>query len=453
MGCSATLVTMRLSTARAVVVLAAEPVLKQARRRVVPAEPVTAARKTRTEYRQPLVNAHLRRLVLSVAVFASACSRVSEVLTTIPSDAAVDAAPDAGDPALFTLSKLDAGTTHSCASLRGALYCWGDNESGQLGLGDDVDQNQPTRVGARVDWEEVTTGANHSCARRADGALFCFGANEIGQLGNATGLASLEPAEVTLPTGVSHVVTEINHTCAISNDAALWCWGENLEGQLGQADIAPKISSFGPIAVGTSHDWIAVDTGQGDTCGLRAGGDLYCWGRNTGFQLGLGEGAPIQTRVVTRSGDASYRRVQTGQDYSCGIRLDGALACWGLNAFANLGTGDRSQTKVAIQIGDKQDWTELSVDTFHSCAIDSARHLFCWGRNAEGQLGTGDTDDRLSPTQVEGEDFAQIAVGRFHTCALKVDESVWCTGANDQGQLGTGDGDRRSTFTELTFPP
>jgi hypothetical protein len=393
------------------------------------------------------------------------CSHVSEVLTpTLEPTHAPDAAAagassfdatagaaGAGLAPQATPPSLDAGTGQTCLTLRGALYCWGDNQRGQLGLGDTDPRSLPTRVGTLADWLEVTTGASHSCARRADGSVFCFGANEIGQLGNdAVAQSSSSPVPVALAAAAAHVVSEANHVCVITQNAALYCWGENLEGEIGQG--AALVNQLPPSQVGTDQDWIAVDTGQGHTCGLRGAGDLYCWGRNSDSELGLGDGALGQIRIPTQVGATTYAAVQAGQNHSCAIQADGALYCWGGNDFGNLGTGDRLSRTSPTQIGDKLDWVALSLDTFHSCAIDAAEHLFCWGRNQEGQLGVGDTDDRLNPSQVPGERFSHIAVGRFHTCALKVDDSVWCTGANDSGQLGLGDTARRSAFTEVASP-
>jgi alpha-tubulin suppressor-like RCC1 family protein len=388
----------------------------------------------------------------------SSCSRVSDVLTLNPenlpdaSGQTPDAAPDAAAPGTLTTSSVDSGVGHSCATLHGVLYCWGDNSRGQLGLGDTTARDRPTRIGVLGDWARVAAGANHSCALRSDGTAHCFGADDIGQLGQAGLGQSLVPLSVALPVAATQIVTESNHVCVIGGDGALVCWGENIEGEIGQADSPPFVSQFAPVSVGTDHDWTAVDTGQGHTCGLRGPGDLYCWGRNTSSQLGLGDGAPEQTRVPTRVGTATYSRIHAGQNHTCGIRTDGSLECWGDNQFGNLGTGDRVAHSSPIRIGDQQDWLEISLDTFHSCAIDASSHLFCWGRNVEGQLGVGDTDDRLSPTPIPGEGFTQVAVGRFHTCALKSDDSVWCTGANDSSQLGLGDTERRSAFTELSFP-
>ena len=42
---------------------------------------------------------------------------------------------------------VTAGDDHTCAThTGGTLWCWGDNESGQLGIGNNVDQNLPQQV-------------------------------------------------------------------------------------------------------------------------------------------------------------------------------------------------------------------------------------------------------------------------------------------------------------------
>lgn len=72
---------------------------------------------------------------------------------------------------------------HSCAiSQRGALYCWGRNREGQLGLGDMTTREVPTRVGLDEDWRRIAVGRFHTCGVRANG-LYCWGDNRQGQLG------------------------------------------------------------------------------------------------------------------------------------------------------------------------------------------------------------------------------------------------------------------------------
>ncbi|MBA2662383.1 MAG: hypothetical protein H0U74_08830 [Bradymonadaceae bacterium] len=43
-------------------------------------------------------------------------------------------------------SWVAAGANHTCANRGDELWCWGRNEDGQLGLGDDMDHNIPMKV-------------------------------------------------------------------------------------------------------------------------------------------------------------------------------------------------------------------------------------------------------------------------------------------------------------------
>lgn len=405
----------------------------------------------------------LHRLTLLCALPATiataACRDVAEVLTPLDAGSGEDAAvPDAGretsapDGAAVGVVTLDVGSTHACMTRDGALYCWGQNQRGRLGVGDALDRVVPTRVGAASDWRAVTASEEHSCAVRADGSLYCFGVNDHGQLGLPGVAESLEPARVELPP-VKSVSAESNFTCALAESGALFCWGDNFEGQLGQHDRFPGEDEPTPLQVEDWTDFTHVDAGQGHTCALRAPGTLWCWGRNSRSELGFGEGAPEQTRAAAQVGNGSaWIDVDAGQNHSCGVESDGTLSCWGDNQFGNLGTGDYESRSEPTAIGTFDDWVQVSIDTFHSCAIDRSSELYCWGRNVEGQLGVGDNADRAAPERVPGGDYAFVAVGRFFTCALRLDGSVWCAGANESGQLGVGDRERRNSMTPIATP-
>ena len=71
----------------------------------------------------------------------------------------------------------------------GELYCWGNNDIGQVGDGTQTDRLVPTRVGTANDWTDIAAGEDHNCGIRNGGDLYCWGANSMGQLGNGTGVA------------------------------------------------------------------------------------------------------------------------------------------------------------------------------------------------------------------------------------------------------------------------
>lgn len=347
---------------------------------------------------------------------------------------------------------VDSGDAHSCAARFGILYCWGDNSDGRLGSGDELDHDAPVRVGYDADWITVATGVAHSCALKSDGSVWCFGANTFGQLGQGHTQASNLPLRVTLPGPALQLSAQVNTACAVLRDGTLYCWGRNWEGNIGLDDTHPGVDQLLPIRSGQDSDWVLTGTGDGHTCGIRDGGSLFGWGRNTAANLGLGQTVDQQRRAATPIGsEQDWVGVVSGQDASCGIRSGGLLFCWGENSFGTLGFGDREQRLVPEQVAKDRVWAQISIDTFHGCGIDADQTLHCWGRNIEGQLGTSDLEDRLSPADV-GSGFQQVAAGRMFSCAATPDGRVFCTGENVVGQLGLGDTERRNSFTEVSFP-
>lgn len=349
---------------------------------------------------------------------------------------------DPGPPA-FRVDRLAAGPYHTCAIQGGTLSCWGRNGAHQLGSADITDSPSPRAI-AGADWAEVAAGEQHTCGRRTGGSAWCWGDDSYGQAGVGPGPAVVPaPAFVSTAGPVAQLSTNYDFTCAIDLDGSLWCWGQNDEGQLAQDDPfpAPGVNRSAPAQVETARDWTLIDAGQGHACGLRGSGALFCWGRNSGGELGLGPGAPGQIRTPQPVGlAADWLEVRSGQGHTCGRRAGGSLWCWGQNESGQLGTGDGMATLAPTRVGAGSDWTAVTVDTFHSCGLRGGGSLWCWGRNLEGQLGTGDHADHPVPVQVGADqDWAQVSAGRFHTCARKSDGSLWCWGQDTYGQLGTGD--------------
>ncbi|MEU4624937.1 hypothetical protein AB0G04_33810 [Actinoplanes sp. NPDC023801] len=68
-----------------------------------------------------------------------------------------------------------------------SVWCWGDNYRGQLGDGSRIERHSPVRAGtAGGTWLSVGTGLWHTCAIRTDRSLWCWGDNESMQLGTST---------------------------------------------------------------------------------------------------------------------------------------------------------------------------------------------------------------------------------------------------------------------------
>jgi len=351
---------------------------------------------------------------------------------------------------------------HTCAIYSGRTYCWGANDAGQLGLGDGADTQrlEPTRLPGDHVWRHLALGEAHTCALDDLGRVYCWGSNDHGQLGQGDRTARNTPVLVPLPNRASELSSDFEHTCARLSDFTLYCWGQNYEGQLGQDDPFPGQDSddadgLSPLQVGDAQ-WNAVDTGQGHTCGILLDGALYCWGRNSEYELGTEpEG---QIRSPTRVGaDNDWLDVDAGQHHTCAVREDLSLWCWGQNTGSAdaegfpLGIEGATQLVEPSVLEGDQDYALVRTNTFHTCALGRSSELYCWGRNAEGQLGLGNTVPEPTPVLI-GSGYAAVSVARFTTCVLTTGGVVQCAGKNDAGELGTGNLDRQSTFTDVIAP-
>ncbi len=68
----------------------------------------------------------------------------------------------------------------------GTLWVWGQNNYGQLGLGNGINRSSPVQVGALTNWYQVSTNSRVVAAIKTNGTLWGWGENTFGQLGLGT---------------------------------------------------------------------------------------------------------------------------------------------------------------------------------------------------------------------------------------------------------------------------
>ncbi|MDA3033791.1 MAG: hypothetical protein O3A28_02035, partial [Actinomycetota bacterium] len=116
------------------------------------------------------------------------------------------------------VTAITTGRNHTCALLAtGAVACWGYNPDGRLGDGSTTDRHTPTAVtGLPSDVTAITAGTEHTCALLGTGAVTCWGNNASGQLGDNTTTDRHTPTAVTgLPSDVTAITAGTEHTCAL----------------------------------------------------------------------------------------------------------------------------------------------------------------------------------------------------------------------------------------------
>lgn len=105
-------------------------------------------------------------------------------------------------PGTLAFRSVSAGGAYACGvTAEDVAYCWGENESGRLGLGpDSTDRSTtPERVRAALSFRSVSAGRYHTCALTVDGVAYCWGRNSNGQLGSGSTTRSATPVRVSDP--------------------------------------------------------------------------------------------------------------------------------------------------------------------------------------------------------------------------------------------------------------
>lgn len=131
---------------------------------------------------------------------------------------------------------IDSGYYHNCAlNSSGGIKCWGYNAYGQLGNGTNVDSVISVNVyGMSTGVASIALGGWHSCALTTYGAVKCWGENWSGQLGDGTNANRTTPVDVTgLSSGVKSIRVGDNHSCALTTSGGVTCWGMHGYGPLG----------------------------------------------------------------------------------------------------------------------------------------------------------------------------------------------------------------------------
>lgn len=144
----------------------------------------------------------------------------------------------------------------------------------------------------------------------------------------------------------------------------------------------------------------------------------------------------VSATVTPLSGVVS---LSTGVDFSCAVRADGAVFCWGLNDAGQLGTptslvnsGGGFKTDAGInatRIATISNGTQVTSGRGHSCLLRRDGTVWCWGNNSRGQLGDGTAVLRKAPVKVNGlPTVVAVFAGATSSCALTAAGRLWCWG-------------------------
>jgi len=321
---------------------------------------------------------------------------------------------------IWSTSQVASGNDYDTAAVEnGSLWAWGQNESGQLGLGNTTYYSSPKQVGALTNWKYVYLNYPFTMAIKTDGTLWAWGGNSSGQLGLGNITSYSSPKQVgALTNWASLALSNAPFVAATKTDGTLWTWGNNSNGQLG---LNNRTNYSSPVQVGALTNWLKVSCGYRFLMAIKTDGTLWGWGDNTNGEVGLPSlinySSPKQVGALT-----NWKSVSNGQYFTLALKTDGTLWFWGDNFNGNSGNNVSGNAYSSpTQVGSLTSWSSVTAGPSQSAAIKNDGTLWMWGKNQQGQLGLGNRTSYSIPKQIGTlSGWLSVSCSTYNTAAIAV---------------------------------
>ena len=237
----------------------------------------------------------------------------------------------------YTFKSVTADKRHTCGILdgqtagqtSGSVLCWGWDAN---------DQSSPP---PDTTFADISVGMYHGCGLldgqngQLEGSLSCWGAtnnpNENGNP-NDTETIELDPyadyGQAVIPEDVLNepmiaVSAGLYHTCALKQDGEMRCWGYD--------EIASIPAEMRDLR------FPQVSASRFITCGITVGNRVKCW-EPDGLTIWPDTTFSVsafnldQFHVPEQFVDEEFGSVDASVRHACATRINGTVACWGVDA-------------------------------------------------------------------------------------------------------------------------
>ena len=305
---------------------------------------------------------------------------------------------------------IAAGMHHACG-LRtdGTVDCWGHGREARSPGGlfalpsaegpvlvDNPRPVNPIRIPTDVRTSAtlettLSVGRNHMCGLRSNGTVVCWGKESRREYWSPHAVRGQRFSAISAGEA---------HSCGLRTDGTVVCWGNNRDGQL---DV--------PLDVPGGR-FVAVSAGPYGSCGLWNDGTISCWG--------------VNDQSVVHAPKGKFVAVSVGQQDACAIQqTDGALTCWGTR-YASPGRDGRGGV---LDVPDGS-FIAVSAGSGYSCGLRVDKTVTCWG----GRHRVGHSEPRRFITgdqiAVPSGEFTTVSAGSGYACGVRPDGTVTCWDAN-----------------------
>ncbi|XP_076970273.1 secretion-regulating guanine nucleotide exchange factor isoform X8 [Tamandua tetradactyla] len=283
-----------------------------------------------------------------------------------------------------------------------ALFAWGANSYGQLGLGHKEDLLLPQQLNDFCQpgcVRSITGGGGHSAVVTDGGVLFVCGLNKEGQLGlgHTEDVLYFTPCLPLLGCPIQQVACGWDFTIILTESGQVLSCGSNSFGQLG-VPPGPRRYVVPQAIELLTEKVVCIAAGLRHALAATASGTVFQWGTGLASsrrRLCPGQTLPLfltakEPSRVTGLENSKSRCVLAGSDHAASLTDAGELYVWGSNKHGQLATQAAflpMPQKIQAHYFQNEKVTAAWSGWTHLVAQTETGKVFTWGRADYGQLG------------------------------------------------------------------
>ncbi|MDQ0361850.1 DUF7927 domain-containing protein [Breznakia pachnodae] len=323
-------------------------------------------------------------------------------------------AESVGQRSVVKMTQVSNGQMGAMAlDANGAVWSWGYNLYGELGIGKTVSQQNyfggmrriPYFVDNNIFVVQIQGNYENRMALDDQGNVYTWGHGAYGQMGNGTTTGTnTTPQKVPGLPKIKQILSSsgeiMGFNYAIDEDGQIWGWGYNSFGALGTGSIATSQTTPVKISVPTGTKFVAMTAGDHQFHAIDENGDIWSAGYQYQGRLGNGQTAGYNATLTKMTKPAGMGKVvDISSCYGMNVALDENGLVWQWGAVYGMAASTGTATAISRPQVVETDSAEISKVGYTPVAqkvfagesvsyfVDQHGRSWAWGSNRYFGLG------------------------------------------------------------------
>lgn len=373
-----------------------------------------------------------------------------------------------------TVQKVSLGKDHThIIDADGYLWVAGNNEYGQLGLGNNDKVTEPYVFEAEPFGGNIISsnaGTAYSTFITRDGAVYGFGDYYQGDINKQTFTNSNTPVritnektylsdkEITLSVGETYEIVPNgkNKLNVLHTDDSEYTFIVDSE------EVTAKTYTYKAKEVGTYIVSVVDEDGFTNNLTIRvtngkmapaiSGGDQFAAVTdNAGRLYAFGMNEKISEEALPKlvNNNIAIEDIKAGNEFVVVLDVNGDVWAWGDNSKGQLGSDIDYEVKQLEKVNISSKIVQIAVGANHVIVLDENGFMYGWGDNSNRQLGEISENKVKTPTRINvNQRVAYISAGGDYTSYIDIDGNTYILG---KGKISIQNVDKIATGTNETL--